>query len=133
MTEAAKELASSGAVGAGFVLVLMLLFWVVKVLVTNATKQMDSMTKGMEELVSQSRAIRDNCLTCRSDSLATLRDAEAKISAHVWQAHDKGVQETERMLDAIVGKLDRVRLEERVDELSRPHPLTPAPLGKARR
>lgn len=133
MTEAAKELASNSAIGAGFVLLLLMLFWVVKRLVDNSTRQTESMTKGMEELVAQSRAIRDNCLACRSDSLATLRTAEDEIKRAIWEAKDKATEETRRMLDTAVGSIQRDRLEDRVDELSRPHQMPTAPSGVVRR
>jgi hypothetical protein len=169
MESATKELISSGALGAVLALVLLMLFWVVKVLVTNSTEQGKAMVKGvedlakatahgMEELVTQSRVIRDNCLVCRQDSVAAVRDAqgaiEKKIENSVASGHDKTFAETERLVceatkqikESLTGvansirltneetlrEMENERLREQLDE-SRAHNITPSPSGVVQR
>jgi len=128
MTEAAKELASSGAIGAAFVMALLMLFWLMRVLVKNATKQMEAMGDGMRELVEQSRAIRDNCMACRSDSVSTLRDAQEHIVAKLWEVKKEAVADVAKVFDAANKEAENTRLR---DEVSRPH-IVPPPSGVVR-
>ena len=159
MGEALKELASSGAIGAALVVVLGMLFWLMKVLVTNNTEQSKAVIKALGELVESSRAIRDNCRNCREDSVASLRDAqvsiETKIEHTVWQSHDKNALERDKsfatMTDVIskeitqsansirssnaelVKNAENQRLRDEVEELSRPHHLDEEKSGVVRR
>ena len=158
MDGALKQLVSSGAIGAVLAFVLLMLFWIVKVLVTNSTENgkamvkgvedmARAMSKGMEELVTQSRVIRDNCLVCRQDSLASLRTAEANIVAtiehNVAFSHDRTFAEMERLVkestqaldtaltrtansiratnEETLLKMETERLRQENAELSRPH------------
>jgi len=109
MEAALKELISSGALGAMLVVVLLMLGWLVRVLVTSFIRQTESVTKAMSELVEASRAIRDNCRACRTDSVSSIRDAQTGIMAHidhvVWAAHDKGFGENERLIGAATEKI----------------------------
>ena len=144
MDAALKELVSSGAIGATLVVVLAMLFWMVKVLIANFVKQTDAITKAMDELVAASRAIRDNCLTCRQDSVGSLRDAqkaiEERIDHVVWKSHDQAFSEnkdliaaaTEKINGALTGVAQSIRESNKDMELSRPH-LTPAPSGVVQR
>jgi hypothetical protein len=134
MSDAVKELASSGAIG--------MLGWLVKVLVASFVRQTEAVIKALDELVRASRAIRDNCQACRSDSLQTLRDAEGHIIQRIEQVvaagHDKTFTETEKALGAAVEKIEasnkalieaeeKRRLREEVEELSRPHNIGAVP------
>jgi F0F1-type ATP synthase membrane subunit b/b' len=110
MGEALKELASSGTIGAAFVVVLFMLFWMVKVLIASFVKQTEAVIKAMNELVDASRAIRDNCQVCRQDSVASLRDAQSAIVTKIEQvvaaSHDKAGLETATVVRDAVEKLD---------------------------
>ena len=110
MGEALKELASSGAIGAALVVVLGMLFWMVKALVSSFIKQAESVIKAMNELVEASRAIRDNCLACRTDAVRTQRDAqtaiEMKIEHVVAASHDATFGEMERLVGKSTETLD---------------------------
>ena len=145
MSEAIKELVSSGAIGATLVVVLGMLFWMVKVLIASFIKQTEAVIKAMNELVEASRAIRDNCQACRQDSLRTLRDAqtaiELKVEHTAWQIHDQALGETKELLSAAVEKMqgsltgaaNAIRESNKDMELSRPHSITPSPSGVVQR
>jgi hypothetical protein len=135
MDTAMKELINSGAIGAILAIVMLMLFWIVRVIITNTTDQTKAMTKGMEELVAQSRAIRDNCRTCRQDSLATLRDAESTITAKIehvaWAVHDKTFSETKDLIGTARESIEKSiavntqSIRDVREEVSRPHTVTP--------
>ena len=145
MSEAIKELVSSGAIGATLVVVLGMLFWMVKVLIASFIKQTEAVIKAMGELVEASRAIRDNCRACRTDSVTSVRDAqksiEEKIDHVVWAAHDKIFADTKdlvgvatKTLEGVMnGAASQIRESNKDMELSRPYPSTPAPSGAVRR
>jgi hypothetical protein len=104
MSEALKELASSGTIGAAFVVVLFMLFWMVKVLIASFVKQTEAVIKAMNELVEASRAIRDNCRNCRTDSLQTLRDAQVAIAKTIEDSVARGHDATFREMKELVGE-----------------------------
>lgn len=158
MESAARELITSNAIGAALGLVLLMLFWLVKVLVVSFVKQTESVIKAVNELVETSRAIRDNCQACRTDAVRTQRDAqtsiELKIENAVAAGHDKTFAETERLVceatkqikESLTGvansirltneetlrEMENARLREQLDE-SRAHNVTPAPSGVVQR
>lgn len=130
--------------------------WALKRLVDSAIKQQDKFADFMEALTKSLTAIGMNCQVCRSDSVATIRDLESEVKAEVqhvvWASHDKAKLETEAAIDNAVERLEESitgaaqsirasnkefvqaaenqRLQERVDELSRPHDMgaTPRPV-----
>ena len=101
----------------------------------------------MKELARAFTGIRENCLACRVDSVSVLRDAEERLNQKfvevTWQAHDKTFVEIEKGFTALGSRFDTAltgvatsirasneklvqdvenqRLQDRVDELSRPH------------
>ena len=121
--------------------------WALKRLVDSAIKQQDKFADFMEALTKSLNAIGMNCQACRSDSVAAIRDLEDGIKKEVretvWAAHDKAQLETEAAIKTAAEKTDMtltgvatsirtsneilvqaVRtqlLQERVEELSRPH------------
>jgi copper chaperone CopZ len=128
------------------------LSWALKRLVDSAIKQQDKFSDFMDALTKSLNAIGMNCQACRSDSVATIRDLEGTLKAEVqhvvWASHDKAKLETEQAIDHAVERLEESvtgaansirtsnkelvqsienqRLQERVDELSRPHDVTGA-------
>jgi copper chaperone CopZ len=123
------------------------LAWALKRLVDAAIKQQDRFVDFMDALTKSLQAIGMNCQACRSDSVATIRDLEGQVKAEVqhvvWASHDKAKLEMEAAIDHAVEKIEESftgtansirasnkelaqafenqRLQERVDELSRPH------------
>lgn len=123
------------------------LAWALKRLVDAAIKQQDKFSDFMDALTKSLSAIGMNCQACRSDSVATIRDLEGTLKAEVqhvvWAAHDKARLETDAAIGNAVEKLEESvtgaansiraankelaqafenqRLQDRVDELSRPH------------
>ena len=101
----------------------------------------------MKELARAFTGIRENCLACRVDSVSVLRDAEERLNQKfvevTWQAHDKTFAEIDKGFTALGSRFDTAltgaatsirasneklvqdvenqRLQDRVDELSRPH------------
>jgi hypothetical protein len=138
MSEAFKELINQGALGAGLVLTMATLAWIGKLLANSYVKQMEATTKAMTELVEAARAIRDNCRTCRSDSLASIRDAqvaiEHKVDTVVWEAHRQALAGTAKEIAAAFARAEKERMAERLDdERSRPHTFETASAGVVRR
>jgi len=132
--------------------------WALKRLVDSALRQQEKFVDFMDALTKSLNVIGTNCQACRSDSVATIRDLESGLKAEVqhvvWAAHDKAKLETDAAIDHAVERLEESvtgaaqsirasnkelvqsienqRLQERVDELSRPHSITPSPAGIVR-
>jgi cytochrome c556 len=128
------------------------LSWALKRLVDAAIKQQDKFSDFMDALTKSLSAIGANCQACRSDSVATIRDLEGTLKDEVqhvvWASHDKAKLETEQYIDHAVEKLEESvtgaansirasnkelvqatenqRLQDRVDDLSRPHVVSDA-------
>jgi nitrate reductase gamma subunit len=147
MENALHSLSTTGTAGAILAVVFALLAatigvlaWALKRLVDAAIKQQDKFSDFMDALTKSLTAIGFNCQACRSDSVATLRDLEGTVKAEVqhvvWAAHDKAKLETDASIDHAVERLEesftgaansiraaieKQHLQDRVDELSRPH------------
>jgi hypothetical protein len=138
-----KELLNYGV--AVFVLVPILGFFlwagraVVRSLLAHAETVFDSMGKQqlefgayMKELTHTLAGIREAVQAGRQDALASVRDMGDRIEHVTWAAHDKMVSVFRESLtgaatsirtsnDALVREVRTQMLEERVEELSRPH------------
>jgi hypothetical protein len=108
MEPALKELLNFGALGVVLAAVLGIVLWMLRQLFVGILSQMHDFNDFMRELSATLIGIRDNCRACRTDSVAALRELEERVNARI---------------DGAVATLQRNRLEERVDELSRPHTL----------
>ena len=135
------------AVIALLAIVIGVLGWALKRLVDGALKQQDKFSDFMEALTRSLNGIGTNCQACRTDAQSAIRDLEANVKAEiqhvVWASHDKAKLETEVVVKTAADRLDAAltgtagsirasnkelvqavenqRLQERVDELSRPH------------
>jgi hypothetical protein len=117
MEAALKALSGSGVIGAILAVAFALLAgtigvlgWALKRLVDSAIKQQDKFADFMDALTKSLNAIGINCMACRSDSVASIRDLEGNVKAEiqhvVWANHDKAKLETEGTIRAAVEKLD---------------------------
>jgi len=153
-----KELLNYGVAVAILVPLMGFLLWAGRAVVRSLLVHIDEFFKGvleqqqesagaMKELARAFTGIRENCLACRVDAVASLRDAEERITKKfvevTWAVHDKTFSEVEKGFASLGGKfesgltnaansirasndqlvqnVERVHLREQVDELSRPH------------
>ena len=127
-----------------------ILGYALKRLVDSALTQQEKFAEFMEALTKSLSAIGLNCQACRADSVATLRDLEGTLKQEiqhvVWASHDKAKLENDASLKTVADRIDasltgaassiresnkalvqdvaNQRLQERIDELSRPHDLS---------
>ena len=110
MESALKELIGSGVLGATLAIVLLFLLWAGKKMLTVFIEQTQELSAAIKELTASQIAIRDNCRACRTDWVASVRDAqvaiEAKVDGVVWKAHEQAVSANRDMIGAAIRTLD---------------------------
>ena len=135
-------------------IVIGVLVWALKRYVDTSIEREKEFSGFMKALTSAFNAVGINTQACRSDTMAAIRDSEANITAviehTVWAAHDKAMLLHDKSLAAatsllsteitgaaqsirtgnrdLLQEIENRRLRDQVDELSRPHTITPAPV-----
>jgi hypothetical protein len=107
-TISSKDLITNGIAVAILVPVLAFFFWAGRAIVLSLVKHIDDffhevlvqqkeVTSAIKDLSRSYSDIRANCLACRMDSIATLKDAEERIGKRAtdvaWAVHDKAFAE----------------------------------------
>jgi methyl-accepting chemotaxis protein len=133
MSEGAKELLNSGVLGALVVVLFGLLAWAFRAMFAGQQEDrrdfkrfMEATIEAQRQIVASVDAIKTNCLACRADGVAAVRDEGSRMRARLEDIAAGLRGDVDTLRRATAGAAEAV--EAAAEELSEAVARTPSPM-----